>query len=1046
MSTVTDNVTIKFVPNTSKGTYTFNVSGVTSSNIVSSGGTIYVRQPMDSSILHSFTPTVNINYVPISKTYTYKLNFIQFPVISGGTYPTSSTTLLFSPYTTEWYTKSMRYYKSVWHDGTTSTKDVSISIDSTTGEVSGDTDWCTWTKQNKTSDTPYYTGTVTKKVTIDSSSGTLSGDTDWVKSWTKNDKTSSSTKTYYINGNDGLTVSLNSSTGVVTGTPSYSTQFCTYTLKDYGNDWIDIDTYDASVWLSNTSNSSPTENGDTGWCSTRLEDYGTDETKSEPLYKSITGTKGNLGYTYSGDTDCLSEASTSYNTTTTWSYTVSWLNSIKLYFGTSRVDYIFDSGDETGWSYTYTNSRFVPPVTDTQTFTLSVSQNSITGTCTKSGTGSSYWTVTPKSTTTSTIQGPSYWWYSKITEGGYTWTLEDAEYNVGTTFTSKATYKRTWTVHTYDWRYKSVSWYGTYTPPGKSNTYICTSFNWFKTGDTSWTATYEYSVTHHTYDYRFETFSWDSTHNYSGYSWTRGLYSDGTGGTIATADYYRTVTTISHYYTINTITWDDPHTISTTVYYELSSWSIAKDSLSGSATYAGYQIKTVNNYSFSSVTWDNPHSYDSKSWVLKTYSEASGATTATATYSYTSSGYTTYDYDFTVTYSWDNAPSGNLTYSGTGFSDYKDYINKNFQENISTIEHTSGGYYTLELTDWNYGNWGGLNSISVTSETSDTLGLNATVYGVLVKGGRNCSYNTSGYSGWFTTPYYAYGNETIDTESDYIKKTFTSNLCSVTQSVEVNSSGTENRRVDMGNTTSNITRSGSNTITKKYSPKLINSYDNSTIAELGEVYNQNQSYSYKYMDYGYKPTYRYDTYTTTYKGTAKIGSFNKSTPSSLTVINEDNIYKNTFYILFNEDDSDIKSTTAISKTGETQYGTRVHTSYGGNTDYSYDPVNIVTNLETVDSKNETSELEANTITFTDKEGNTIGNNANFYGYSFSKGLYNELGTDLATINRPSSGWLSYTSSNPPIYANYDSRVNIKFEDKDGNITTGKSDAINFSNK
>ena len=100
MASKTENIKIYFIPDTSKGTYKFNIEGSSTSNFSVSGGTIYVKQPTENTTLHSFTPKVDINYIPVTTTYSYKLNYIQFPILSDGGYPTSTTTVYFDPYTT----------------------------------------------------------------------------------------------------------------------------------------------------------------------------------------------------------------------------------------------------------------------------------------------------------------------------------------------------------------------------------------------------------------------------------------------------------------------------------------------------------------------------------------------------------------------------------------------------------------------------------------------------------------------------------------------------------------------------------------------------------------------------------------------------------------------------------------------------------------------------------------------------------------------------------------------------------------------------------
>lgn len=143
--------------------------------------------------------------------------------------------------------------------------------------------------------------------------------------------------------------------------------------------------------------------------------------------------------------------------------------------------------------------------------------------------------------------------------------------------------------------------------------------------------------------------------------------------------------------------------------------------------------------------------------------------------------------------------------------------------------------------------------------------------------------------------------------------------------------------------------------------------------------------------------------TTVYKSTT---TKTRSRSQTTTVDNNDHVYQRTPSSSF---------TMTGNKSITIKYGAENYRfSYGSWGSWSSPSTSVNTNLDSITGISSKSH-----------------NGYKFYGYSYSKGLYNELGTTEGTINRPSSGW-----KNGTIYANYQQTISWEFIDKEGQVHTG----------
>ena len=217
-------VTINLSFNTSNGSYSLS-STDTSLATISADKKSYIVKGK------TYTPTVSKSSIVNA---LYRLNSYQFP--SASTVGTSSRggTSSGTPNTTSDYTSAeVNYYTSHTTSPTYDYETASISCNSSTGTVSGDTDACSYSTTHDTERVSEYSfGRVTwdRTITLSNASGTLQS-----SSGTNSGSTRSSAtyRMLYIGGSTGSTtrtfsVSINTSTGIVSGT---GTSYCDYTIK-----------------------------------------------------------------------------------------------------------------------------------------------------------------------------------------------------------------------------------------------------------------------------------------------------------------------------------------------------------------------------------------------------------------------------------------------------------------------------------------------------------------------------------------------------------------------------------------------------------------------------------------------------------------------------------------------------------------------------------------------------------------------------------------------------------------------------------------------
>ena len=317
-------VTVSLSFNSSTGSYTLS-SNNTSLVSISSDQKSYI---IDG---YTYTPSVSVS----QSGSGYKLNSWTMPSGStvGTTRPSSSTSG--SPQTTSDYTSStVNYYTSnSSYDYTT----LSISLNSSTGSVSGDTNYCSWTTIS-THVPDYQWG---NEIQWDSSIFISSGSSSSLGlynlySQTQTDYTGSAT---YVKATSSLTrktfsVSVNKSNGIVLGT---GTSYCNAEdiVADYGSDEYSFNTVS---W--NSSYGSYSKYGSASTSSTSSsQQYRKSTTSYYPdiySYFKFTASTGSITWTHSGSGsssstyinkiennstfDIVSNTSYTHNSTT-WNFT-----------------------------------------------------------------------------------------------------------------------------------------------------------------------------------------------------------------------------------------------------------------------------------------------------------------------------------------------------------------------------------------------------------------------------------------------------------------------------------------------------------------------------------------------------------------------------------------------------------------------------------------------------------------------------------------------------------------------------------------------------
>ena len=507
----------------------------------------------------TYTPTLEKSS---GEHFGWKLNSFTMPSGSavGTSYPSSSTKV--SPYTMSDYSSSNYNYYTL--QSSYFTKSLSISIDTSSGSVSGDgIGHCSYTtaKYGGIESIPYDVG-----------------------------------------------ISVNSSSGAVSGTNGGISFVSDYDLDDDGTT-IPGQQLTKSISIDSTTGEI---SGDTGWCSPTISQKSVpySETSDYQVYIN-----SSTGYVSGAVGLCTYTKQNKGITTRTYYFkSVSWTQ----YIYVDGMEYMFsDEGGYEDDKYEYNVATYTPMIIGLKNLTYTASINKVTGTmsvpsiCTTSSTYSSttsdYWEFT------------SVNWKSPVTIGDYTYEINSiSAFDMTLANYTRTMYTKTYTLDSANW----ISSKNGYTLSGSSSasstTYTSdeiTTHDWYITdpgwnssgtqggttyyhsGDTgggySSNATYvSKEVT--THDYYFKSCTWKSSVSYGGVGYT---YSSSSGNRYSqSATYTYTIDTTEYYLT--SCTWD-----STYSFYRYLSGNFSN----------GKQTSCTGKYYYSS-SWYNPDVYVSFKW------------------------------------------------------------------------------------------------------------------------------------------------------------------------------------------------------------------------------------------------------------------------------------------------------------------------------------------------------------------------------------------------------------------------------------------------